>query len=194
MRDVAASADLSLGAAYYYFETKEALVAAYYDYVQTEHQERAAAAFREASSLRARLGVAFHTKLDILRKDRKLLTALFRYGGDRDHPLAWFGPATRRQRELSSAVFEEALGDDSLPADMREVAPLLLWTLHLGILLYFLYDRSPGQRKTRKLMDGALDLFVQALRVARFPLMMPVRRRVIALLREADLLPEARVS
>ena len=31
MRDIAAALGMSLGAAYYYFETKESIVAAYYD-------------------------------------------------------------------------------------------------------------------------------------------------------------------
>ena len=38
MRDIAAGAGLALGAAYYYFKGKEAIVGAYYDYVQHEHR------------------------------------------------------------------------------------------------------------------------------------------------------------
>ena len=37
IRDIASRAGLSLGAAYYYFKSKEALVAAYYGFVQREH-------------------------------------------------------------------------------------------------------------------------------------------------------------
>lgn len=187
MREVAAAAGLSLGAAYYHFESKEAIVAAYYDYVQAEHRRRAEAAFASARDFRARLGVAMHAKLDILQDDRKLLVALFRYGGDPKHPLSWFGPATRRERELSMAVFDRALGDERLPADVREIAPVLFWTLHMGIVLYFLYDTSAGQVKTRKLLDGALDWAVRAQRVASLPLVKPFRKRTIRLLRDAGL-------
>src|SRR5437763_2393957 len=86
MRDIAKAAGLSLGASYYYFKTKEAIVMAYYDRVQAEHTERAIPAMRKAKDFRARLGVAMHTKLDIIKDDRRLLVALFRYGGDPDHP------------------------------------------------------------------------------------------------------------
>src|SRR5438045_3562156 len=41
IRDIADAAGLSLGAAYYYFKSKEALVGAYYEFVQQEHQARA---------------------------------------------------------------------------------------------------------------------------------------------------------
>src|ERR1051325_885821 len=41
IRDIAGRAGLSLGAAYYYFRSKDAIVGAYYDYIQEEHQTRA---------------------------------------------------------------------------------------------------------------------------------------------------------
>src|SRR5215813_4691871 len=100
IRDIAGRAGLSLGAAYYYFKSKEAIVGAYYDYIQEEHQARAREAFAKAETLRDRLRAALHTKIDVLQDDRRLLRALFRYGGEPDHPLTWFGPASRGQREV----------------------------------------------------------------------------------------------
>src|SRR5215813_7400355 len=88
IRDIARHAGLSLGAAYYYFKSKEAIVGAYYDYVQHEHQARARAAFDRHVKLRERLAAAFHTKIDIVHDDRRLLRALFRYGGDPHHALS----------------------------------------------------------------------------------------------------------
>jgi AcrR family transcriptional regulator len=190
MRDVAAAAGIALGAAYYYFESKEAIVGAYYDYVQQEHLARARTGFAPDAGFRERLRVAFQTKIDILAGDRKLLGALFRYGGDPEHPLSWFGRATRRQRELSIAVFDEAIGEERLPADIRDVAPVLLWTLHMGLILYLVYDTSPGQRRTRRLVDAAVDFVDLSRRFVTFPLLKPLRRRVIGTLREANLLPD----
>ena len=43
------------------------------------------------------------------------------------------------------ADFAEAVAMERLPEDVREAAPTLLWTLHMGILLYFLYDDSANQ-------------------------------------------------
>ena len=188
IRDIAQRADLSLGAAYYYFKSKEAIVGAYYDYVQREHQARARAAFERNGKLRERLAAAFHTKIDIVHDDRRLLRALFRFGGDPQHALSWFGPATREQRELSVAVFEEALVDERLPDDVRDAAPMLLWTLHMGILLFFLYDDSPDERRTRKLIDAATGFVVDVKRLATSPLLRPMRRRVMGILRDAGLL------
>jgi AcrR family transcriptional regulator len=189
IRDIAAKAGLSLGAAYYYFKSKEAIVGAYYDYVQAEHLVRCREAFSRDGNLRDRLRASLHTKIDIMQEDRRLLRALFRYGGDPEHALSWFGPATREQRQLSVDVFAEAIAEERLPDDVRDAAPTLLWTLHMGILLYFLYDASPDQRRTRKLIDSAVDFVVHVKRLATSPLLRPMRRRVMTILRDAGLLP-----
>jgi hypothetical protein len=166
----------------------EAIVAGYYDYVQQEHADRARELFAAHKGLRDRLRAALHTKIDIVQADRQLLRALFRYGGDPAHPLSWFGPATREQRETSMRLFAEAFEGERLPDDVREAAPVLLWTLHMGILLYFLYDDSPDQRRTRRLIDAAVDLAVDVKRLATSPLLRPMRRRLMTILREAGLL------
>ena len=157
MRDIAESAGMSLGASYYYFPSKESIVSAYYDYVQQEHKVRVEREISKAKNLRQRLGIAFHTKLDIIQNDRRLLVALFRYGGDPHHPLSWFGPATSRQRELSMAVFAHA------------------------------------QRRTRRLLDGTLDLVTRACDLATAPVLQPIlrpiRKRVTELLSDAGLAP-----
>src|SRR5213083_2137165 len=62
IRDIATRAGLSLGAAYYYFKSKEAIVGAYYDYTQHEHLARARKAFSDGGGLRDRLRAALHTK------------------------------------------------------------------------------------------------------------------------------------
>jgi len=196
MRDIAKSAGLSLGASYYYFKTKEAIVMAYYDRVQAEHTALAIPAMRKAKDFRARLGVAMHTKLDIIKDDRRLLVAMFRYGGDPDHPLSWFGPATKKQRELAMEIFEAAIGDEKLPKDVRMLAPRLLWTAHMGMILYFLNDRSAGQKKTRALVDGGLDLLVQAFSMSSAPLLQPmvkpIRSKIVKLLEEAELVESSK--
>ena len=125
-----------------------------------------------------------------MQEDRGLLRALFRYGGDAEHPLSWFGPASRRQRQLSTNVFAAALERERLPDDVTGVAPTLLWTLHMGILLYFLSDASPGGKKTRRLIDASVDFVVDVRRLATSALLRPLRRRGMNILLDAGLLLE----
>jgi hypothetical protein len=61
----------------------------------------------------------------------------------------------------------------------------------MGLLLYFLYDDSLKQRRTRQLTDGAVELFVRSLTLVRLPILRPVRKRVSSLLTDAGLVPDA---
>ena len=194
MRDVAAAADVALGGAYYYFPSKEAIVQAYYDDVQAEHGRRVASALAERKlNLEERLRIAFHTKFDILAHDRKLLGALFRYSADPEHPLSVFGPTSGPIREASRKVFETAIGDEKLPGDIRAVLPVALWAAHMGILLYFIYDQSPDQARTRKLIDGVTRMIVRVLGLAKMAIMKPLRGSLISLLRETELFPATNI-
>jgi AcrR family transcriptional regulator len=191
MRELAAAAGASLGSAYYYFPSKEAIIQAYYNDVQAEHARRLAVALaKKRLDLKDRLRAAFHSKLDILQGDRKLLSALFRYTGEPHHPLSVLGDGTRKNRQQSMSVFLAALGDERFPDDIRAILPPALWTLHMGILLYFIYDDSPEQQRTRRLVDGVLTLIVRLLALAKLSVLKPVRGSILALLRDAGLLPE----
>lgn len=191
MRDIASRADVALGAAYYYFPSKEAIIQTYYDSVQAEHKRRVVEALAtQGGDLRHRVRLVMQAKLDVLENDRKLLGVVFRYSGEPSHPLSCLGPATERTRRESIEVFSLALGNERLPGDLRQLLPLALWALHMGALILFIYDDSPGQQRTRRLVDGALDLTFRLLSLARNPVMKPIRNRVLSLLRETDLLPE----
>ncbi len=190
MRELAAAAGVSLGSAYYYFPSKEAIIQAYYDDVQAEHARRVTAALAAAPlNLKDRLRAAFHSKLDILQGDRKLLSALFRYTGEPHHPLSALGDGTRKNRQQSMSVFLFALADERLPDDIRAALPAALWALHMAILLYFIHDDSPEQQRTRRLVDGVLALIVRVLSLVTLPIFKPVRGSIFELLRDAGLLP-----
>jgi AcrR family transcriptional regulator len=190
MREVASEAGVALGLAYHYFPSKEALVMAYYERVQRDHRIVVHEKLAQTRSLCDRLAMLLHTKLDILKDDRRLLGALFRYTGSPEHPLSFLGKATAPLRADCMNLFAEALEPERLPEDLRELIPLAMWGLHMGVLLYFLYDSSSNLRRTRKLVDGSVALAVGFLKLAKFPLLRPARRGVMELLRGAELIPQ----
>jgi AcrR family transcriptional regulator len=189
MRDIARESGMSLGAAYYYFPTKEAIVMAYYRDVQDEHSRRMREQLAHEPRLRERVGAIIHSKLDILGADRKLLGALLRFTGQPDHPLSFLGLATRQLRDESIELFTLAISNERLAEDMRKLLAISLWSLHMGIMLYFLYDDSKRQERTRCLVDHSLDLTLHLIGIAKFPLLKPVRTRVLTILSEAGLMP-----
>ena len=191
MRDIAKKAGVALGAAYYYFPSKEAIVQEYYNAVGDDHSRLVHTAFQPGNlDLQAKLRAVFHLKLEILRGDRRLLGPLFRYTGDPEHPLSAFGAGTRANRDKSIALFRLAIAEEKLPDDLGEALPPMLWALHMLVLLYFLYDDSVGQARTHSLIDSSVSLFVRLLTLARLPLLKPFRGGLFALLRDAGLFSE----
>ena len=189
IRDIARSAKVATGAAYYYFPSKEAIAAAYYDHVQETHEAKMRELRLGASDLRERLGMVIHSKLDILKDDRKFLGALFRYTGEPDHPLSVFGKGTERQGAHSVRIFQEAVADLEVSDELRQLLPWALWMLHLGAILFFIYDESAEQRRTRAVVNGVLDLVAQFLKLTSAPVVRtffePFQRKLLGVLKEA---------
>jgi len=187
MRDIAQRAGLSLGAAYYYFPSKEALVLAYYDEIQEKHASLAARALEGASDLRARLGIVMHSKLDLLGEDQRLLRAILQTTLGADEPSSVFSAETKSVREQSIGIFHEALLREDLRAETRALVAQALWVLHLGFLLYFVNDKSEGQKKTRALVDSSLDLVAKIAPLVGSPMFEPLRAEIGRVLADAGL-------
>jgi AcrR family transcriptional regulator len=183
MRDIAKAAGLSLGAAYHYFPSKEALVEAYYEWTQGEHERRVSAGPAPAD-LREKIATLLGTKLELLGRDRKLLGAQFGNLGDPSHPLSLFGKRTTALRERSIRQFVAAFDDAGVPEELRPLLGRALWLAHLGVLLYFIHDRSPAQEKTRILTDAVTDLVASGVPLLAHPLAAPVRGRLLELMNE----------
>jgi hypothetical protein len=56
----------------------------------------------------------------------------------------------------------------------------------MGVILFWMFDESPGQLRTVKLVDGSLDLVVRLIQLSALPLMGPLRKRVLSVLRAVD--------
>jgi hypothetical protein len=51
----------------------------------------------------------------------------------------------------------------------------------MGLILFWLYDRSPAQKRTAALMEKSLGLLVSLLRLSGLPLMKPLRKTALEL-------------
>lgn len=187
MRDIARAAKVSLGNAYYYYPSKEALVHAFYESVQRTHWQRVQEACSRSDDLLERVRSALLSKLEIVKGDRLLLGALFRFVGEPGHPLSVFGEDTRQQREESIAVFAAALEGDGLSPQLHQLAARTLWLAHLGLILHFIHDTSKGQERTLRLANKTAELFSTAIRLASMPGASLLLKPVIEALDEAGL-------
>lgn len=179
MRDIAGNANVATGAAYYYFRSKEDLVMAFYVRTAEEARELLPGRLEKSTDLRKRIRTVIDLKLSQFSQHRRLLIALVRIGIDPKHPLSPFGKETAAMREESIDAFRQATGDVKIPE-----LPQLLWLYMMGIILYWIYDESLGQKRTATLLDGTLDIIVRLIRLSSLPLMGPLRRRLLKTLRE----------
>lgn len=185
MRDIAAAAGVATGAAYYYFRSKEELVMAFYVRTADEARQLLPDLLGRSTDLNKRLRSVIDLKLSQFTDHRRLLIALVRIGIDPKHPLSPFGRETSSLRQESIDAFRLALEGSKLrlPKDVAADLPRLLWLYMMGIILFWIFDDSPGQKKTSLLLDGTLDLTVRLIRLSSLPLMGPLRRRALHTLR-----------
>jgi AcrR family transcriptional regulator len=181
MRDIAQESELSLGAAYHYFPSKEALVQAYYEWMQGEHERLCEQATAPGADLATKIRTLLETKLELLRKDRKVLAALFAGLGDPSHPLSMFGKETAAVRERSVAQFTAIVDDAGFSEEMRALLGRSLWLAHLGIFLFFIHDKSQNQARTQALVDKLVDLVALGVPLLGHPLAEPIRCQLLDL-------------
>ncbi|MGH9723315.1 MAG: TetR/AcrR family transcriptional regulator [Bryobacteraceae bacterium] len=184
MREIAAEAGMAVGAAYYYFESKEALVLSFYERAASDRRDLADEALAAHETLEARVAAVLDITLRYFEPNRKFLGALLRHAGDPKHPLSPFSQETRELREQNIGQFAQAIegSDVKAPSDLAPHLPRLLWLYQMGLILFWLYDHSPNQTRTAQLMAQSLPLVVTLIKLAKNPLLRPVRKRVLGLL------------
>ena len=69
-----------------------------------------------------------------------------------------------------------------LPPTIQPYLPRLLWMYQMGLILFWVYDHSPEQRRTRMLFDQTLKMLLLALKLAPIPLLRPMHKLAADLL------------
>ena len=185
MRGIATAADVSLGSAYYYFQSKEDLVMAFYERAIEAMTPRMEAALSGANHFEGKVEALMAVKFEYFEPNRTFLGALLGHSADPQNRLSPFSEATRHIRERDQAYFARMIDDSRdvrVPTELVPHLPKLLWLYQMGLILYWIYDRSPGQRQTRMLRRKSLALLVSGLKMAGFALLKPLRAKIVDLI------------
>jgi len=177
MREIAVAAGVAVGAAYYYFDSKDAIVLAFYQRAQQEMAPSLDNILSKAKTLEARLRGIITCKFEYFAPNRALLGALSAHA-DPTHALSPFSRETAAIREQDVAFFARAVDDSKvkLPSNIRPYLPRLLWLYQMGLLLFWVYDHSPRQTRTQILFDKTLKMMLITLRLAGLPFLRPIHR------------------
>jgi len=177
IREMAKAAGVAVGAAYYYFDSKDAIVLAFYARAQSEMTPHIQEQLGRAKSLEARLRVVISHKFEYFAPNRKLLGALSAHA-DPEHPLSPFSTQNGFIREQDIALFERAVTDSGvkLPPTIRPYLSRLLWMYQMGLILFWVYDGSKKQERTSLLYEKTLKMLLVTLRLASIPLFRPLHK------------------
>lgn len=187
MRAIAAQAGVAVGSAYYYFRSKEHLIQAFYHRMHQAHLDAAAPVLAAETTVEGRLRGVILARLETMEPYHRFSGVLFKSAADPKSPLNPFSPASGPVRDESIALFARVIegAEARVPEDLAAELPALLWTYHMGLVLFWIHDESPGRARTWRLAEHTVDLVSRLIGLGGHPLMRPLRRRVLALL--ADL-------
>ena len=189
MRAIAECAGVALGNAYYYFRSKEHLIQAFYAQSHQEHLAASRPILDREKDLKTRLKGVLYAKVSTSEPYHRFSASLFKTAADPHSPLNPFSAESNPTRQESTALFAEALfgSRTKVPEDLKEELPNLLWMYQMGLVLFWIYDNSPGRRRTHAMIDHTVDLVARTIGLANVPLLAPIRRRVLHLLRDLKL-------
>ncbi len=171
MRAIAREAGVSVGNAYYYFASKEHLIQAFYDGMQVEHAERSVAVLAREQAFDRRLRGVLEAWLEVAAPNHEFAGQFFKNAAEPTSPLSPFSPESTPAREASTDIFRAVVAgsDVKVAKALREELPELLWLMHMGIVLFWVHDRSPGQARTHALVARAVPMVDKLVRLSRLP-------------------------
>lgn len=192
MREIATAAGVAVGLAYYYYSSKEEIVLAFYDQAREEMFPLVVESLKRPRKFDDRMRAILQVKFSYFLPNRRFLGALLGHSADPENPLSPFSEQTSAIREADIGHFEAALLGSSLkvPDDLQHYLPRLLWLYQMGLVLFWIYDRSEGQSRTNLLMEKSLKIVSALIRLSSVPLLKPARKLAVDLLKDVFTLPE----
>jgi len=185
MRAVAGEAGVSVGNAYYYFDSKEHLVQEFYERLQADHRAAAEPVLRRETDFGARLRGVLDAWVHVAAPYHGFAAKFFKVAAEPSSPLSPFSAESSTSREAAVGVLREVLDGSTAKVDpeLRADLPEVLWLLELGIVLYWVHDSSPNQARTRLLVERVVPLVDRLVGLSRLRVMRSVTRDVISLVR-----------
>ena len=187
MRAIAEEAGVAVGNAYYYFRAKEYLVQAFYERTHDEHLEASREILERERDLEKRLLGVMRKKIDTAMPYHQLSGVLFRSAAHPRNPINPFSQESEPLRQRATALFAEVLEGSNVKVSNRRLRaelPNLLWLYHMGILLFWIHDDSPGCVRTYRFLERTVSLVVKLITLARLPLLRPLTNTALALMED----------
>lgn len=182
MRAIAGESGLSLGNAYYYFDSKDAIVHELYRGLSEQHRAATRPLLVEGNNLETNVRLALEKSIEILAPFHEFGPAFIRTafsGRQGDH-----GEASRAQEfDLWRQVV--AASRPLPPLAIRQDLPQLLWLIQRGIFLFWAHDSSPNAKRSRRLVKNVAPVVARLVVLSRMPVVRTILDDVLSLVRTA---------
>ncbi|MBD3548098.1 MULTISPECIES: TetR/AcrR family transcriptional regulator [Streptomyces] len=190
MRAIAQQAGVSVGNAYYYFTSKEHLVQGFYDRIAGEHAEAVLPVLEGDRDLAVRIRGVLLGWLDVAEPYHRFASQFFKNAADPDSPLSPFSDDSSAARDAAISIHERCLAGADVKSDpqLAPLLPQLMWLMQMGLVLYWVYDRSEGAERSRRLVERTAPIAARAISLSRFRVLRPLVRQIHGLL--VEFLPE----
>jgi AcrR family transcriptional regulator len=183
MRAIAQKAEVSLGSSYHYFPSKEHLVLMLYQHLHELHGLAVAPVLTRERSFAARLRGTIRAIVMTCEPFHEVAGSIFSTVADPRSPLNPFSSDSAPLRDRVIRLYAELVAgsDARLPDDVAAELPRLLWLYQMGILYFWIMDRSAGRLRTLDVIDETCELIVQLLSLSNLPVLRRSRQRALAL-------------
>jgi AcrR family transcriptional regulator len=184
MRAIAVEAGVSTGNAYYYFASKEELIREFYARSLAEHARAARPVLDTETEFAARLRGTLRALVDVLAPYHEFAAKFFKHAAEPSNPLSPFSPETSAVRKGSTALYREVVDGSTLRVGrpLRAELPELLWLYSLGVILFWVHDRSPGCSKTYTLIDRTVPLADRLISLSRLRVLSSALTEVVSII------------
>ena len=186
IRLIAHEAGISVGTTNYHFASKNDLVQELYLEVQEAHRDAVTPLLTTTDDLVDRLALVFRTGLAELEPYHRFAPEFLSAAMSPRSAVNPLAEASTPSRDIVVGLFREAVSGAKrvLPAEFEDALPDALLVAHLLLALFWVYDTSPDQQRTRRLLAGGLRLLRLSLPLLRVRVLRAPLRELLDLVAE----------
>lgn len=187
IRRIADELRLSVGTTNYHFPSKNHLVQELYLDVQERHRAAAEPLLAGKTELIERLTIVFTTGLDQLTPYHEHAGEFLSAAMSPRSPINPLSAESADALSVIESLFAEAVRGShgsGIPDDLRALLPRAFVLAHLLLALFWVYDTSDGQRRTRRLLVRGLRLLKTAVPLTRLPILRGALKELLLLVGE----------